>query len=129
MLHGYDIEIDNNLVHSRMDYNNDQNSKKVDNTENYATWKIMQNLPSPCILYIDLDIHHPDGVQSTFYSTDRVLMVSFHCHLPNFLPASSGSIHEKGRFHTCGPGYNLNVPLPAGIVDSIFFKNVSYDAV
>ena len=30
------------------------------------------------VLYIDIDIHHGDGVEEAFYTTDRVLTVSFH---------------------------------------------------
>ena len=30
------------------------------------------------VLYIDIDIHHGDGVEEAFYSTDRVMTVSFH---------------------------------------------------
>ena len=38
---------------------------------------------SPCryhqrVLYIDIDIHHGDGVEEAFYTTDRVMTVSFH---------------------------------------------------
>ena len=32
----------------------------------------------PRVLYIDIDIHHGDGVQEAFYLTDRVMTVSFH---------------------------------------------------
>ena len=30
------------------------------------------------VLYIDIDIHHGDGVEEAFYTTDRVLTLSFH---------------------------------------------------
>ena len=30
------------------------------------------------MLYIDIDIHHGDGVEEAFYTTDRVMTVSFH---------------------------------------------------
>ena len=32
----------------------------------------------PRVLYIDIDIHHGDGVEEAFYVTDRVMTVSFH---------------------------------------------------
>jgi histone deacetylase 1/2 len=34
----------------------------------------------PCcsVLYVDIDIHHGDGVEEAFYTTDRVMTVSFH---------------------------------------------------
>lgn len=34
----------------------------------------------PRVLYIDIDIHHGDGVEEAFYTTDRVMTVSFHKH-------------------------------------------------
>ena len=30
------------------------------------------------MLYVDIDIHHGDGVEEAFYTTDRVMTVSFH---------------------------------------------------
>ena len=30
------------------------------------------------VLYIDIDIHHGDGVEEAFYSTNRVMTASFH---------------------------------------------------
>ncbi len=30
------------------------------------------------VLYIDIDIHHGDGVEEAFYTTNRVMTVSFH---------------------------------------------------
>ena len=74
------------------------------------------------VLYIDIDIHHCDGVQQAFYSTDCVMTASFHRNSPGFFPATSGTIREKGEIDTAGFGYNLNVPLPAGIDDVTFIR-------
>lgn len=30
------------------------------------------------VLYIDIDIHHGDGVEEAFFTTDRVMTCSFH---------------------------------------------------
>ncbi len=30
------------------------------------------------VLYIDIDVHHGDGVEEAFYTTDRVMTCSFH---------------------------------------------------
>ena len=30
------------------------------------------------VLYIDIDVHHGDGVEEAFYTTDRVMTASFH---------------------------------------------------
>jgi len=80
-------------------------------------------IPSPSrVLYIDIDIHHCDGVQQAFYSTDRVMTASFHRNSPGFFPATSGFVREKGEIDTAGFGYNLNVPLPTGIDDVTFIR-------
>lgn len=72
------------------------------------------------ILYIDIDIHHADAVQNAFYDTNRVLTVSFHRYTSGFFPATSGSNSEKGE--KVGFGYNLNLPLPAGVNDVQFVQ-------
>ena len=46
----------------------------------------------PRVLYIDIDIHHGDGVQEAFYLTDRVMTVSFHKY-GNFFPGT-GHMYE-----------------------------------
>ena len=30
------------------------------------------------VLYVDIDIHHGDGVEEAFYTTDRVMTLSLH---------------------------------------------------
>ena len=40
----------------------------------------------PRVVYIDIDIHHGDGVEEAFYLTDRVMTVSFHKHGDGFFP-------------------------------------------
>ena len=32
------------------------------------------------VLYVDIDVHHGDGVEEAFLTTDRVMTVSFHKH-------------------------------------------------
>jgi len=66
------------------------------------------------VLYIDIDIHHGDGVQEAFYLTDRVMTLSFHKYGQNFFPGT-GDLFEIGS----GPGkfYSVNVPLREGIDD------------
>lgn len=32
----------------------------------------------PRVLYVDIDVHHGDGVEEAFYTTDRVMTCSFH---------------------------------------------------
>lgn len=66
------------------------------------------------ILYIDIDIHHGDGVQDAFYSTDRVMAVSFHKYGNGFFPGT-GALDELGA--QTGRYYSVNVPLLDGIDD------------
>jgi histone deacetylase 1/2 len=68
----------------------------------------------PRVLYIDIDVHHGDGVEQAFYVTDRVMTVSFHQFGDDFFPGT-GDVWDKG----CGAGeyYTVNVPLKAGIDD------------
>mmetsp|Transcript_1636 Transcript_1636/g.2209 ORF Transcript_1636/g.2209 Transcript_1636/m.2209 type:complete len:102 (+) Transcript_1636:106-411(+) len=59
------------------------------------------------VLYLDVDIHHADGVQRAFYDTDQVMTVSFHRFASEFFPSKTGSIQEKGMHGTRGVGYSL----------------------
>lgn len=68
------------------------------------------------VLYVDIDIHHGDGVEEAFYTTDRVMTVSFH-KFGDYFPGT-GDIRDIG----CGKGkyYAVNVPLDDGIDDDSF---------
>nr|XP_027190660.1 histone deacetylase 6 isoform X2 [Cicer arietinum] len=68
------------------------------------------------VLYVDIDVHHGDGVEEAFYTTDRVMTVSFH-KFGDFFPGT-GHIKDTG----CGLGkdYALNVPLNDGMDDENF---------
>lgn len=46
------------------------------------------------VLYIDIDIHHGNGVEEAFYTTDRVMTVSFHM-FGDFFPGS-GKLEDIG---------------------------------
>lgn len=83
---------------------------------------VQRNVSFRRVLHIDIDIHHGDGVQEAFYATDKVLTSSFHRYSPGFFPSSSGSTTEKGEAGTSGLGYNVNIPLPAGIGDVQFIQ-------
>lgn len=69
------------------------------------------------VLYIDLDLHHGDGVQEAFELTNKVMTVSFHHFNPGFFPGTGG-LEEIGSFK--GKYCNVNVPLAAGINDAMF---------
>jgi len=72
----------------------------------------------PRVLYIDIDIHHGDGVQEAFYLTDRVMTVSFHKYGNAFFPGT-GEMFEVGSEY--GRYYSVNVPLKEGITDGDYF--------
>lgn len=81
------------------------------------------------VLYIDIDIHHGDGVQEAFYLTDRVMTVSFHKYGNSFFPGT-GDMFELGVDY--GRYYSVNVPLKEGITDSDYsyiFKAVIDDVL
>lgn len=83
----------------------------------------------PRVLYIDIDVHHGDGVEEAFFSTDRVMTVSFHKYDPqNFFPGT-GALDENGPKNERNPGahHAINVPLNDGITDEQYealFQNV-----
>ena len=76
------------------------------------------------VLYIDIDIHHGDGVEEAFYLTDRVMTVSFHKYGDMFFPGTGG-LDQIGS--NAGKYYSVNVPLLDGMDDAGFraiFKSV-----
>jgi acetoin utilization protein AcuC len=67
------------------------------------------------IAYVDVDVHHGDGVQAAFYNDPRVLTISLHEHPATLFPGT-GLATETG-----GPdadGSAVNLALPAGIRDA-----------
>ena len=48
------------------------------------------------VLYIDIDVHHGDGVEEAFYTTDRVMTVSFHKY-GEFFPGT-GELKVSGFY-------------------------------
>ncbi|KAF3935278.1 hypothetical protein ABW19_dt0204833 [Dactylella cylindrospora] len=71
------------------------------------------------VLYIDIDVHHGDGVEEAFYTTDRVMTVSFHKYGEYF--PGTGELRDIGV--GIGKYYAVNFPLRDGITD------VTYKAV
>ncbi len=63
-----------------------------------------------------MDIHHGDGVEEAFYSTDRVLTASFH-KFGDYFPGT-GPVDDVGI--KSGKKYAVNVPLRDGINDASF---------
>ncbi|KAK3580273.1 hypothetical protein CHS0354_023511 [Potamilus streckersoni] len=69
------------------------------------------------VLYVDLDLHHGDGVEDAFCTTNKVLTVSVHKHSPGFFPGT-GSVTDVGVGK--GKYYCVNIPLHDGIKDEQF---------
>jgi len=61
------------------------------------------------VAIVDWDLHHGNGTQNAFYSSDRVLFCS--AHQAHLFPGT-GKIAETGS--GAGRGYTLNAPLEAG---------------
>jgi acetoin utilization protein AcuC len=77
------------------------------------TWLLSQGAKR--VAYVDIDVHHGDGVQAMFYDDPRVLTISLHEHPATLFPGT-GRPDEAG-----GPGaegYAVNVALPAGTGDA-----------
>ena len=72
------------------------------------------------VLYIDIDVHHGDGVEEAFYTTDRVMTFSLHKY-GDFFP---GTGHLSDTGHGEGKGYAVNAPLGSGITDETYFEDL-----
>jgi histone deacetylase 1/2 len=68
------------------------------------------------VLYIDIDVHHGDGVEEAFYTTDRVMTVSFHKYGEYF--PGTGELRDIGIGK--GKHYAVNFPLRDGITDEAY---------
>ncbi|KAK4209453.1 histone deacetylase [Rhypophila decipiens] len=68
------------------------------------------------VLYIDIDVHHGDGVEEAFYTTDRVMTVSFHKYGEYF--PGTGELRDIGI--GAGKNYAVNFPLRDGIDDNSY---------
>jgi len=76
------------------------------------------------VAYVDVDVHHGDGVQAAFYDDPRVLTISLHEHPLTLFPGT-GLPGESGVGD--GVGYAVNVALPAGTGDDGWLR--AFDAV
>ncbi|KAF6154268.1 hypothetical protein GIB67_026724 [Kingdonia uniflora] len=68
------------------------------------------------VRYVDIDIHHGDGAEEAFYTTDRVMTVSSH-KFGDCFPGTRDICdigHGKGKY------YSLNIPPDDGIDDDSY---------
>jgi len=74
------------------------------------------------IVIVDVDGHHGDGTQWTFYK-EPILTISLHRYGRNLLGSfypGTGSVDEAGEGE--GKGYSVNVPLPQGTFDEAYIE-------
>ncbi|CAM0952355.1 unnamed protein product [Alopecurus aequalis] len=72
------------------------------------------------VLYVDIDVHHGDGVEEYYKADNRVMTVSFHRYDGDgqyFFPGT-GKAEDVGEGK--GKYYTLNVPMKAGMDDSSY---------
>lgn len=67
------------------------------------------------VAYVDVDVHHGDGVQAAFYDDPRVMTISLH-ESPRTLFPGTGRPAEVGGGDAAGT--SVNVALPAGTGDA-----------
>jgi acetoin utilization protein AcuC len=68
-------------------------------------------------VYLDLDVHHGDGVEAAFYNSDRVLTISIHQHGRTIFP---GTGFPDNLGEGAGRGYAVNIPLAPGADDDLY---------
>jgi len=78
------------------------------------------------VLYLDVDVHHGDGVAYGFYDRSDVMTISLH-ETPRALFPGTGFEDEIGSGE--GKGYCVNIPLPIGTYDELYMKAFNEVAV
>ena len=69
------------------------------------------------VLFLDIDVHHCDGVQDAFYDRSDIMTMSFHESGRTLFPGT-GFEDEIGTGE--GRGYTVNFPLPVGTYDAAY---------
>ena len=69
------------------------------------------------VAIVDIDVHHGNGTQHSFYEDPSVLFVSSH-QFPYW--PGTGAADETGRAQ--GLGFTLNLPLEAGATDADYLR-------
>lgn len=71
------------------------------------------------VLFLDIDVHHCDGVQAAFYRSGQIMTVSMHETGKTLFPGT-GFEDEMGEGE--GKGACLNIPLPVGTYDDAYLR-------
>ena len=72
------------------------------------------------VAYVDVDVHHGDGVQAAFYDDPRVLTVSLHEHPRTLWPGHRLPERDRRRARRRAP--RSTSPLPAGTADAAWLR-------
>ena len=75
------------------------------------------------VMVLDWDVHHGNGTNDLFHSSDQVLFVSIH---QSPLWPGSGPAADVGS--GAGTGYTVNLPVPPGSGDDVFVSLVAHVA-
>ena len=76
------------------------------------------------VFYVDIDVHHGDGVQAGLYETDRTMTVSIHESGQWLFPGTGGPA-ETGIGD--GEDYSVNIPLAPYTDDHLWHQ--AFDAI
>lgn len=73
------------------------------------------------VVYVDLDLHHGDGVENAFKFSDKVITMSVHRKEIGFFPGS-GDLKDQGMGK--GKGFTFNAPVNHGLSDDTLMNVV-----
>jgi acetoin utilization deacetylase AcuC-like enzyme len=76
------------------------------------------------VMILDWDVHHGNGTNDIFHTSDRVLFMSIH---QSPLYPGTGLARDAGSGP--GEGFTVNVPVPAGTDDPVYRSLVEHVAV
>jgi acetoin utilization protein AcuC len=71
------------------------------------------------VAYVDIDVHHGDGVEAAFADDPRVMTISLHQHPATLFPGTGNSADIGGPG---AEGSAVNVPLPPGTGDDEWLR-------
>jgi acetoin utilization protein AcuC len=75
------------------------------------------------VLYVDLDVHHGDGVEAIFWNERDVLTLSFH-ETGLVLFPGTGFVEERGGHEAYGSA--INIPLQPGTSDASWLAVIEH---
>ncbi len=74
------------------------------------------------VAYVDIDVHHGDGVEAMFYDDPRVLTISVHESGRTLFPGTGWPADTGG---VGAEGTAVNVALPPGVVDGPWLRAIT----